>query len=158
MSIRTSAPARIALTTAAAATLAGTAVGIAVLGTGAAQAMPTEHDATNTIIVQNDTDSTMVLDAADNYYGSWADGPAAQIAPHSSERIPATGNGADRLSTRLDYHVSGISMAPRGDATLYVTNSASGVTTNGSYSTGDVVLMPSVQAGGPHSTVVFDIR
>ncbi|QDQ98457.1 hypothetical protein [Tomitella fengzijianii] len=158
MSIRTGIPARITLVTAAAATLVGTAAGAAVLGTGAAQAMPTEHDATNTVVVQNDTDSTMFLDASDNYYGSWVQAPAAQVAPHSSATISATGNGADRLSTRLDYHLSGISMAPRGDATLFVSNSDAGVTTDGTVSGGDFAVLPTVQAGGPHATVVFDIR
>ncbi len=158
MRIPTAIPARIALATAAAAVVAGSAAGAVALGTGAAQAMPTDHDVTTAIVVHNDTDSTMFLDAADKYYGDWLQAPGPQIAPHSAATISAQAMpGLDRLGVRLDYHLSGTSMSPRGTAALQVENSDAGIDFGGTYSDGDFSVVPSIQAGHPHSTVVFDV-
>ncbi len=154
MTIRT----RTAATVAAAAVLAGSAATAALLGAGAAQAMPTEHDATAVITVHNNSDSTMFYDGGFSPDGQWIDAPFAQIPPHSSDRITVAANGGgDGVAANLSYHLSGNSMAPRGTVTLHADDYASNTGTAGTSWTQPLDVASFVEVGHPHASFVFNV-
>ncbi|GAA4804784.1 hypothetical protein [Tomitella cavernea] len=154
MSITTRATATVLAST----VLAGGAATAALLGTGVAQAMPTEHDATAVITVNNNTDSTMFYDGGFARDGQWVDAPLTQINPHSSETITVEGvGGGNGVSATMSYHLSGTSMAPRGDVTLVADGYATNTGTAGTSWQQPLNVTSFVQAGYPHSSFVFTI-
>ncbi|QDQ96318.1 hypothetical protein [Tomitella fengzijianii] len=153
MSITTRATATVLAST----VLAGGAATAALLGAGAAQAMPTEHDATAVITVNNNTDSTMFYDGGFARDGQWVDAPLTQINAHSSERITVDGWN-DGVGATMSYHLSGNSMAPRGDVTLVASDYANNTDTAGTSWQQPLDVHSFVQTGHPHASFVFDIN
>lgn len=120
--------------------------------------MPTEHDATANIVVNNDTDSTMFFDGGSTPDGHWVDAPIVQIAPHTSDTVSVAANGGgDGVGAELAYHLSGNSMAPRGDVTLVANDYASGADTAGTRWAQPLTADSFVQTGHPHATFVYNV-
>lgn len=120
--------------------------------------MPTEHDATANIVVNNDTDSTMFYDGGTTPDGHWIDAPVVQIAPHSSDTVSVAANGGgDGVGAELAYHLSGNSMTPRGDVTLVANDYASGADTAGTRWAQPLTADSFVQTGHPHATFVYNV-
>lgn len=124
-----------------------------------AQAMPTEHHATITMVIANTTDSTMIYDGGLTPGGRWLTGPDRTIPAHASRSVSVNAvNGIDGVGAQLDYHLSGISLAPRGNVTLTANDYPSGTTVNGTRATDRLHVDAQVNGHYPQSSFTYTVR